>query len=94
MCVAHSIAPPAAQFNNVSLCLLVFIPNITGLLRLGIKHEPPTLSTPRVLKFEKYEQLRWARNIHMCRILVGNSTAYMFLSSCTMQCKWRIPLFD
>ena len=59
MCVAHSITPPAAQFNNVSLCLLVFIPNITGLLRLGIKPGPPacqsdaltnTLSAPRIKK--------------------------------------------
>ena len=38
MCVAHSIAPPAAQFNKVSLCLLVVIANLTGSLRLGIKH--------------------------------------------------------
>ena len=62
MCVAHSITPPAAQFNNVSLCLLVFIANITRLLRLGIKPGPPacqsdalttTLPAPRVLKFEK-----------------------------------------
>ena len=62
MCVAHSIAPPAAQFNNVNLRLLVLIPNITGLLRLGIKPAPPacqsnalttTLPAPRVLKFEK-----------------------------------------
>ena len=60
--VAHSIAPPAAQLNNVSLCLLVFIPNLIGLLRLGINPGPPacqsdalttTLSAPRVLKFEK-----------------------------------------
>ena len=57
MCVAHSITPPAAQFNNVCLCLMFFIPNISGLLRLGIK-------------FEKQEQLRWARIIHTCRILV------------------------
>ena len=62
MCVAHSIAPPAAPFNNVSLCRLVFIPNITCLLRLGIKSGPPafqsdalatTLPARRVLKFEK-----------------------------------------
>ena len=59
MCVAHSIAPPAAHFDNVSLCLLVVIPNITSLLRLGIKPGPPacqsdalttTLPAPRVLK--------------------------------------------
>ena len=62
MCVAHSIAPPAAQFNNISLCLMVFIPNISGLLRLGIKPGPPacqsdarttTLPALRLLKFEK-----------------------------------------
>ena len=62
MCVAHTIAPPAALFNKVSLCLLVFIPNISDLLRLGIKPWPPefqsdalttTLPAPRVLKFEK-----------------------------------------
>jgi hypothetical protein len=62
MCVAHTIAPPAALFNKVSHCLLVFIPNISGLLRLGIKPGPPachskalttTLPAPRVLKFEK-----------------------------------------
>ena len=63
MCVAHNIAPPAAQFNNVSLCLLVFIPNITGLLRLGIKPGPPACQSdaltttlpaaPRVLMFVK-----------------------------------------
>ena len=41
MCVANSIAPPAAQFNNVSLRLLAFKPNIKRLLRLGIKHGPP-----------------------------------------------------
>ena len=40
MCVAHSITPPAAQFNNVSLCLMVFITNISRLLRLGIKPGP------------------------------------------------------
>ena len=43
-------------------CLVVFIPNITGLLRLCIKPGPPacqtdalttTLSAPRVLEFEK-----------------------------------------
>ena len=61
--MAHSIAPPDAQFSSVILCLLVFIPNITGVLRLGIKAGPPaacqpyalntTLSAPRVLKFEK-----------------------------------------
>ena len=63
MCVARSIAPPAAQFNNVSLCLLIYVPNITRLLRLGIKPGPPacqsdalTTTLPRVscvLKFEK-----------------------------------------
>ena len=62
VCVAHSIAPPDAQFSSVILCLLVFIPNITGVLRLGIKAGLPvcqsyalttTLSAPRVLKFEK-----------------------------------------
>ena len=62
MCVAHSITPPAAQFNNVSLCLLVFIANISGWLRLGIKPGPPvcqsdalttTLPSPRVFMFEK-----------------------------------------
>ena len=62
MCVAHSITPPAAQFNNVSLYELVFTPNISGLLRLGIKpgqlacHSDAlttTLPGPRVLKFEK-----------------------------------------
>ena len=62
MCVAHSIAPPAAQFNNVSVCLLGFISNLSGLLRLGIKPGPPayqsdalttTMPAPRVLKFEK-----------------------------------------
>ena len=62
MCVADSIAPPAAQFNNVSLCLLMYKSNITRLLRLGIKPGPPTcqsdaltttLPAPRVLKFEK-----------------------------------------
>ena len=62
MCVAHSIAPLAAQFNNVSLGILVFISNISGLLRLGIKPGPPawqsdalttTLHAPRVLMFEK-----------------------------------------
>ena len=61
MCMARSIAQPPAHFNNVSLCLLVVIPNITGLLRLGIKPGPPacqsdalttTLPAPRVLKFE------------------------------------------
>ena len=61
MCVAHSIAPPAAQFKNVSICLLIYTPNITRLLRLGIKPGPPacqsdalttTLPAPRVLKFE------------------------------------------
>ena len=41
MCVAHNIAPPAAQFNNVSRCLLIYVPNITRLLRLGIKPGPP-----------------------------------------------------
>ena len=60
--MAHSIAPPDAQFTSVILCLLVFIPNITGVLRLGIKAGPlacqsyaltTTLSAPRVLKFEK-----------------------------------------
>ena len=60
--MAHSIAPPDAQFSSVILCLLVFIPNITGVLRLGIKAGPlafqsyaltTTLSAPRVLKFEK-----------------------------------------
>ena len=39
MCVAHSIVPPAAQFNSVSFCLLVVIPNITGLLRYGCFHK-------------------------------------------------------
>ena len=29
-----------------------------------------------------------------CRILVGNCTAFIFLSSCTTQCTWHIPLFD
>ena len=62
MCVAHSIAPPDAQFSSVILCLLVFIPNITVVLRLGINAGPlacqsyaltTTLSAPRVLKFEK-----------------------------------------
>ena len=62
MCVAHTITPPAAQFNNVSLCLMVSIPNISGLFRLGIKPGPPacqsdalttTLPSLRVLKFEK-----------------------------------------
>ena len=60
--MAHSIAPPDAQFSRVILCLLVFIPNIAGVLRLGIIAGPPacqsyelttTLSAPRVLKFEK-----------------------------------------
>ena len=60
--MGHSIAPPDAQFSSVILCLLVFIPNITGVLRLGIQAGPPacqsyalttTLSAPRVLKFEK-----------------------------------------
>ena len=41
MCVAYSIARPAAQFNNVSFCPLAFIPNISGLLRPGIKPGPP-----------------------------------------------------
>ena len=57
MCVPHSIAPPVAHFNNVSLCLLFVIPNITGSLRLCIKPGPPacqsdalttTLPAPRV----------------------------------------------
>ena len=57
MCVAHSIAPPVAHFNIVSLCLLFVIPNITGSLRLCIKPGPPacqsdalttTLPAPRV----------------------------------------------
>ena len=60
--MAHNIAPPDAQFSSVILCLLVFIPNITGVLRLGIKAGQPvcqsyalttTLSAPRALKFEK-----------------------------------------
>ena len=60
--MAHSIAPPDAQFSSVILCLLMFIPNITGVLRLGINAGPlacqsypltTTLSAPRVLKFEK-----------------------------------------
>ena len=60
--MAHSIAPPDAQFSSVILCLLVFTPNITGVLRLGIKAGPlacqsyaltTTLSAPRVLKLEK-----------------------------------------
>ena len=60
--MAHGIAPPDAQFSSVILCLSVFIPNITGVLRLGIKAGPlacqsypltTTLSAPRVLKFEK-----------------------------------------
>ena len=59
MCVAHSIAPPAAHLNNVGLCLLVFIPNITG---MQIKPGPPacqsdalttTYTVRSVLKFEK-----------------------------------------
>ena len=41
MCVPHSIAPPVAHYNNVSLCLLFVIPNITGSLRLCIKPGPP-----------------------------------------------------
>ena len=62
MGVAYNIAPSAAQFNNVSLSQLVFIPNITGLFLLGIKPGPPacqsdalttTLLAPRVWKFEK-----------------------------------------
>ena len=62
MCVAHNIAPLDAQFSSVILCLLVFIPNITGVLPPGIKAGPPacqsyalttTLSAPRVRKFEK-----------------------------------------
>ena len=57
MCMAHSIAPPVAHFNIVSLCLLFVIPNITGSLRLCIKPGPPacqsdalttTLPAPRV----------------------------------------------
>ena len=57
MCVAHSIAPPVAHFNIVSLCLLFVIPNITGSLRLCIKPGLPacqsdalttTLPAPRV----------------------------------------------
>ena len=57
MCVAHSIAPPVAHLNIVSLCLLFVIPNITGSLRLCIKPGPPacqsdalttTLPAPRV----------------------------------------------
>ena len=48
--------------STVSFSVLVSIPNITGVLRLGIKAGPPasqsfalttTLSAPRVLKFEK-----------------------------------------
>ena len=61
MCVACSIARPAAQFNDVSLCPLAFIPNISGLLRPGIKPGPPacqsgapstTLSGPLLITFE------------------------------------------
>ena len=63
MCVAHSIAPPVAHFNIVSLCLLFVIPNITGSLRLCIKPGPPACQSdaltttlpaaPRVLMFVK-----------------------------------------
>ena len=57
MCVPHSIAPPVAHYNNVSLCLLFVIPNIIGSLHLCIKPGPPacqsdalttTLPGPRV----------------------------------------------
>ena len=62
VCVTHCIAPPDVQISSVILCLLVFIPNIRGVLRLGIKagmlvcHSyalTSTLSAPRVPKFEK-----------------------------------------
>ena len=76
MCVAHSTARPAAPFNDVSLCPLDFIPNITGLLRPGIKPGPPacqldaltsTLPAPLVMKFQMLEQLRWVHILHKYR---------------------------
>ena len=56
---AYGIAPPPAHFNHISLCLLVVIHTITGLLRLGVKPRPPacqsdalttTQPAPSVLK--------------------------------------------
>ena len=55
MCVAHSIAPPAAKFTNVSLCLLVVIPNVSGLMCLGIKPGPAR---------------RYKMFVHICNVII------------------------
>ena len=41
MCSAHSSAQSATHLNTISVCPLVSVPNVTGLLRPRIKHGPP-----------------------------------------------------
>ena len=47
-CGTHSTTQPTAQLNNVSLRLLVFVPNIAGLLGPGIKPGLPASQSDAV----------------------------------------------